>query len=65
MNIANWFASETWQLDRKEWAVVVTAAVSIGLATTTAWTTPIATLVIMAVPALLVVLKLKQLPELA
>ena len=65
MKIANWFANETWQLDRKEWAVVVTAAVAIGLATTTAWATPMATLIIMAVPALLVVLKQEQLPGLA
>ena len=65
MNIAKWFANDTWQLNRNEWAVVVTAAASIGLATTTAWATPIATLVIMVVPALLVALGQKRLPGLA
>jgi len=54
MNISIWFKRETWRLDNYEWGLATTSSLAVGLVTTTAWLTPFATLLFIAVPAIIV-----------
>lgn len=57
MNVSNWFAREAWLLDRDEWVVVVSASLAVGLATTTAWATVAATVILLLGPGLLLFIR--------